>query len=176
VTEEFDKEPVFTEIDHKKPPAMNPHTQKKMGRPSKYSDIYADKLIEFFNLDDYLELRGEHVTPSGKKVTELQKGVRFPTIEGYCVWAGIRKDTVYRWAKELGEDEETLKYPYFSDALGYAQEVQANLLINGGISGEYNLGLVKIILSARHDYLEQTKQEVEVLPVKIVIDQQDESA
>ncbi len=175
VLEEFDETPEFTAIDHTKPPKVNPQFKKRRGRPSKYSDEYANKLYEFFDLDDYIEERGEHVTNSGKVIRGLKKGVRFPTIEGFCVWAGLRKDTVYRWAKEIDEETQQLKYPYFSDALAHAHDVQSNLLVNGGISGEYNLGLTKLILSAHHDYVEKTKSEVELnTAVKIIVDEQDE--
>jgi hypothetical protein len=176
VTEEFNEEPNFTDIDHTKPPKTNPQRMRRRGRPSKYSDLYAQKLYEFFDLDSYVEARGEHVTNSGKVIYDLKKGVRFPTVEGFCVWAGISKETVYAWAKETLEDK-TKKYQYFSDALAHAQEVQANLLVNGGISGEYNLGLTKIILSAHHDYVEKSKQEVDLnVPIQVTFLDQDKDA
>lgn len=167
--------PVFHPIDHKKPPKVNPEFKVRMGRPPKYDRGYAEELVDFFDVSDYLEKRGLHITPSGKEI-DIDKGVRFPTIEGFCVHAGLSKNTVYKWAAYKNDNDE-LKYPEFSHALEFAHVVQSNLLVNSGVSGEYNAGLVKMILSARHDYVEKTKTDVELnTTVKIVQDNQDSEA
>jgi len=173
--EEFGDSPRFADIDHKNPPIVNPQFKKRMGRPPKYHSRYAQELVDFFDIRDYLEARGEHVTPGGKVIV-TKKGFRIPTIEGFAVHAGLSKNTVYKWAA-YQDDDGNLKYPDFSHALEFAQAVQSNLLVNGGMSGEYNSGLVKMILSAHHDYIEKTKTDLEVSgAVKILVDEQDEDA
>jgi hypothetical protein len=72
-----------------------------------------------------------------------------PTREGMADELGVALSTIYKWADE---------HPEFSDALEAASAKQARALISGGLSGDMQPTIAKLML-ANHGYRE--KQEVE---------------
>lgn len=70
--------------------------------------------------------------------------VKLPTIEGLAFYLDVNRDTLYDWETK---DEE------FSDILNTLRERQADLLINKGLSGDYNPTIAKVLLT-KHGYRE----------------------
>lgn len=118
------------------------------GRPT----IYTEELVEEAKL--YLEERKDeieeyHKTRGEKSDTyERLVHVRLPTLEGLALRLKVSRETLYAWEKEHQE---------FSDILGDIRAAQAERLINGSLSGEYNPLISKLLLS-KHGYIE--KQDV----------------
>lgn len=101
-----------------------------IGRPTKYSKNMLTKALGY--LQNYKEL-----------------GDVVPTREGMADELGVTVATLYNWADE---------HPEFFDTLARANAKQARALVSGGLSGEMQPTIVKLML-ANHGYRE--KQEIE---------------
>ena len=112
-----------------------PAPKAKMGRPSAYKPEYADKLIEYFSDE------------SGK----------FPTIARFCANHGIRRSVFYHWTTAKDANGNLL-HPDFAEAHEMARDRQEALLIEGGISGNYNTAFA--IFTAKNLIGWRDKQEV----------------
>lgn len=66
-----------------------------------------------------------------------------PSVIGLCKHIGISKTTAYDWAKE--EDKQ------FSDILAACNDYQQHRLLNGGLKGELNAQITKLVLG-KHGY------------------------
>lgn len=123
-----------------------------LGRPPIYTDEIVSKSEQYLS-ECIDEIEEYHKTRGDKSDTyERIVKVKLPTIEGLAVYLGISRETVYAWEKE--EDKKS-----FSDILGKLRAVQANTLINNGLSGDYNPVIAKLLLM-KHGYVE--KQETDV--------------
>jgi hypothetical protein len=98
------------------------------GRPTKYCN---DTLIV---ARDYLNHYEEH-------------GDQIPSIAGLAVILGVRRETLHVWAKEEGKE-------VFSNILGAILAKQENVLINKGLTGDFNSAISKLVLG-KHGYHEK---------------------
>ncbi len=104
-----------------------------MARPTKYNEEMQEKA------DHYLE----HYPEEGDLV---------PTGEGLSLVLGVSRATLYVWEKA---------FPLFSDTLDRMNATQSKALINGGLGGEYNSTITKLML-ANHGYIEKQEQKTEL--------------
>ncbi|GAP53490.1 putative protein p17 [Arthrobacter sp. Hiyo6] len=106
-----------------------------MARPTKYSKSMAKKARAYLEscVDTF------QVVGSAPRLA-VRKVVKVPTVEGLALALNISRDTVYAWANDKDK-------PEFSDTLERLQIVQADRLIQGGLSSEYKDSIVKLILS-----------------------------
>lgn len=130
------------------------------GRPEEYKEEYISKVDEYIkeNQDEYEEY---HKTRGDKSDTfERIIKVKLPSVEGFAYYLDVSKKSLYNWSKE---------YPEFLHALGKIEKEQQKRLINGGLSGEYNSTIAKLILSANHGMREKTDitSDNKVLPQPI---------
>jgi len=112
------------------------------GRPTEYSQDIILKAQEYIlncRDEDYSQKKSESVNSA---VYENKIKVKLPSIEGIAVYLGIHKDTIYEWEKI---------YPEFSDIINKLRQIQAERLINNGLSGDYNPMITKLLL-AKHGY------------------------
>jgi hypothetical protein len=98
------------------------------GRPTKYSQETIKVARE------YLENYEEH-------------GDQIPSIAGLAIILGIRRETLHVWAKEEGKEE-------ISNILGAILAKQENVLINKGLTGDFNSAISKLVLG-KHGYHEK---------------------
>lgn len=115
------------------------------GRPTSYDVSFIEKV------EDYLQT-------TGKEQTSL------PTIEGFAIYLGVSRDSLYEWAK---------KYPKFSDTLKIIELRQKQQLIDDGIYGgkEVNATIVKLLLQNNHgmkERLDQTSADEKIEQLVIV--------
>lgn len=80
-----------------------------------------------------------------------------PTVEQLAHTLGISRDSLY-------ERKE------FSDILERLKQVQAHLLINKGLIGDYNSTIAKLLLSSKHGYVEKTEVQRTDNPLKILLE------
>lgn len=74
-----------------------------------------------------------------------------PLVVGLCKHIGRSKSTVYSWAKD--EDKKV-----FLDILEQIEELQEGKLIAGGLSGEFNSPIAKMMLT-KHGYSDKVQQD-----------------
>lgn len=75
-----------------------------------------------------------------------------PSVAGLACYLGVARSSIYKWA---GEDKSE---DGFSDIVEGILSLQENKLLNGGLKGDYNPTIAKLLL-AKHGYAE--KQEVD---------------
>lgn len=121
---------------------------RKVGRPLEYNVSIVKKAKEYLKscvdeIEEYHKTRGQ--TSDGY---ERIVRVKIPTIEGLAVYLGITRPTVYDWKE---------KYEEFSYIIDELQAVQADRLLNNGLSGDYNPTIAKVLLT-KHGYREGIDQ------------------
>lgn len=107
------------------------------GRPTKYSEEVLVKSL------DYLAVFESEKKPDGWREV-------VPTVVGLCRFINRSKATVYDWQKH--EDKKD-----FSDILCQIEELQHSYLVNGGLMGEYNPAITKMMLT-KHGYSDKVEQ------------------
>ena len=105
---------------------------RRVGRPTKYNQAIQDKAEEY--LSSYLKL-GELV----------------PTVVGLAIHMDVTTKTIYNWATE--------EKPEFLRIFTRVEQLQHRGLVNGGLSGEYNPAITKMMLT-HHGYSD--KQQVDL--------------
>ena len=104
-----------------------------VGRPPKYNKALLDKANEYLVSWD---TQTEDVIPS---------------IEGLSDYIEIARSTIYEWAK--AEDKKD-----FSDTLDKLESKQKRVLLNKGLSGEFNSNITKLALG-NHGMSEKMQQD-----------------
>jgi len=127
-----------------------------MARPVEYKEDILVRAREYISLcvdeiEEYHKTRGDKSDSYDRLVR-----VRIPTIEGIAVHLGISRSTVYDWKDALSEDG-SLKYAEFSYIIDELQAIQADRLLNNGLSGDYNPTIAKVLLT-KHGYREGVDQ------------------
>jgi hypothetical protein len=117
------------------------------GRPTKYEgEEILNKTSKYLNAcfpEPVQRIRSESKhTKSYLHVTKPN----LPTMEGLALYLGIARSTLYEWKNTHLE---------FSDLLERLIAQQEHILLEYGLSGEFNASIVKLILSARHGYREE---------------------
>ncbi len=97
-----------------------------MARPTKYNEEVLEKA------KDYIE-------------NHLEQGDEVPSIEGLAYYIGVGRKNLYNWAEENSE---------FLHTLDDIKSKQAKMLINGGLVGDYNASIAKLMLY-NHGYSEK---------------------
>lgn len=101
--------------------------QSVMGRPSLYTP-------------ETLEIARRYLTE-----WNTTWGHNLPNIAGLAVVLGVSRETVHAWGRDETKQD-------FSDILSNLRTLQEHSLVNGGVSGEYNPTITKMILNAKHGY------------------------
>jgi hypothetical protein len=103
------------------------------GRPTKYNEEILDKAKEYLNVYESL-------------------GDVIPSIEGLSLHLDIVRSTIYDWEGQEGKEE-------FSDILRKINAKQHQVLINKGLSNDFNSAITKLVLG-KHGYHEKQQQEI----------------
>lgn len=78
-----------------------------------------------------------------------EEGDIIPSIEGLAYYLNIARSTLYKYEDEDAE---------FSDIVERVKTLQGKMLISGGLVGDFNASITKVILT-KHDYSD--KQEID---------------
>lgn len=128
----------------------------KEGRPTKYSPAVAKKVVEY--VDSCVdEVYDYHKTQGMTSNTfERKLNVKIPTLEGLATYLNVHRDTLQEWKK---------LHPEFSVSFDYLLRTQAERLMMGGLSGDYNPTIAKLILSANHGMKERVDNTTDDKPL-----------
>lgn len=89
----------------------------------------------------------ENVDKAWEYVKECEAKGGLPTVEQLAYTIDISKDTLYE------RDE-------FSDVMARLKNIQGHMLITAGLNGDYNPTIAKLLLSAKHGYVEKTATDL----------------
>ena len=116
------------------------------GRPTKYTPELLDKCYI------YLEKWEEIGSPFKDKI---------PSHIALAEYIGISHTYMYEWAKHEDKKE-------FSDILEKVNKLQQRILINGGLSNDFNSNITKLVLG-KHGFHEKQDQNITGDGVTLII-------
>lgn len=114
------------------------------GRPTIYNDGIIIKVQEYLDLCKDEELEFHKTRSDSSNSFERRTNVKIPTIEGLALHINISRRTIYQWLEDKISEE-------FSHIIDKLQQKQADMLISGGLSGNYNPTIAKVLLT-KHGY------------------------
>lgn len=76
-----------------------------------------------------------------------------PTIEGLALHINIVRDTIYLWIKRDDREE-------FSYIVSEILQKQARILVNKGLSSDFNASITKLMLT-KHGYVDKVESTVD---------------
>mgnify|MGYP001574108914 CR=1 FL=1 len=79
--------------------------------------------------------------------------VLLPTIDRLAIMLDVSRDTLYQWEKDATEKDASVLLVEFSYILMKLRAVQADKLIQNGLTNRYNPAVTKMMLS-KHGYVE----------------------
>lgn len=97
------------------------------------------------NYDPELLEKARHYATNYEEYGDL-----IPSVVGLCKVIGRSKAIIYKWRDDEDKSE-------FLDILNEIEENQHDRLINGGLSGGFNYGITKMILT-KHGYSDKIEQ------------------
>ena len=103
-----------------------------MGRPTKWSLELEEKALLY--IQDYVD-----------------HGDMIPSVVGLCVHLDITRTSVYLWAKQ---DDKSFSY-----ILSAINQKQEQVLINKGLSGDFNSNITKLVLG-KHGYHDKVDSQL----------------
>lgn len=123
----------------------------KGGRPTSYKGEETIKACKEY-LESCVDEPYERIKSDGKTSTSYDNLIRvkIPTIEGLAIHLEVSRDTIYEWKKI---------YPEFSDIIERLQSIQAERLLNNGLSGTYNSTIAKVLLT-KHGYVDRQDTDI----------------
>lgn len=123
-----------------------------MARPTKYSEEILTLTQTYIDScgDGYEVVERPNVKDGIHTGTEQfrKEKIKIPTIEGLAYYIKVNKTTIYEWRKVQ---------PEFSNLIDEMLDLQASMLINGGIAGTYSPVISKVLLT-KHGYREGIEQ------------------
>jgi hypothetical protein len=123
--------------------------KNKGGRPEEYKEEYCEKVDEYLKecQDEEIRVIKQSNLEKGYEMYDNRLKVKLPTIEGFALFIGVSKKSIYNWEKDN---------PKFLHSLDKIKTEQQQRLIDKGLSGDYNSTIAKLILSANHGMRERT--------------------
>jgi hypothetical protein len=135
-----------------------------VARPTKYTEDFPDKLLDFFNVELDREVAKECAGKDGPFNIIETRPNRLPTVEGFCASIPISKSTLHEWVKI---------YPELSNALSKCKAMQMNHLIQHALEGTYNAGFAKFLAQNISEYREKLETSNTNKEIQITIDSDD---
>lgn len=120
--------------------------ENKGGRPTEYSKEILEKTREYIDSceDEQIQLVKQSNEEKGYEMYENKLKVKLPSIEGLSLFLKVSRQRIYDW-----ED----KFDEFRDIIEELRAKQAKVLLENGLSGDYNPTITKVILT-KHGYRE----------------------
>ncbi len=118
--------------------AKNILALRPVGRPSKYRpDLHPEDIVAYFRESfDAIE-DPKRVESAQGRVKYVQAPVRPPLFAGYAMKIGVRRQTLWNWARRHEE---------FDEAVGICKAMQEHIFITMGLLGAYRPGMTIFVL------------------------------
>ena len=141
------------------------------GAPTKYRPIFIEKVDEYLeqSVDTYEDVVAQHGINNDKSFEKIEPKlkVELPTMEGFVSFLNkyikteeFQKDNPNYGPLGVRSLLDWRKHKEFSLSLDRIVEAQKKVLLNKGLSGEYNPTIAKLILSANHGMSEKTETDI----------------
>lgn len=128
------------------------------GAPTKYDISLIDKVDEYLKTTgDKYETFDTGAVKDGVPVKITKLVVDMPMIEGFSDYIDVCVSTINNWE---------LEYPDFLVATNKIRKAQKKVLMNKGVSGEYNPLITRLVLSANHGMREKSDVTSDDKPIQ----------
>lgn len=112
--------------------------KRGLGRPTKYKKIYADMLVEYFDIPATYEKEITITTKDGKMYTKTETVANdIPLFEGFAESIQVDDKTLENWSKAKTSTGRPT-HPEFLRAYKRAKQLQRQILITNTLAGRYN--------------------------------------
>jgi len=136
------------------------------GRPTLYKPEYCDEIVEFFNAVSPTKIVKKQVVQKGQVVEiKVEEPNGPPTLYGFAAKVGVDRDTLNEWANV---------YPAFSVAKKKAKTIQANFIVQNGMTGFSPQPFSIFMMKCNHDWNEN-QATLPSTEIGINIDKDDEN-
>ena len=135
--------------------------KKPLGRPTDYKPEYCRMMLDYFDIEVQKVVDIE--IPDGKGgMSKESKAVTntYPTLERFAFKIGVARQTLHNWANAKKPDG-TPVHPDFFDAYTRARDLQAALLIEGGMAGLYDSKFACLAAKNIAGWRDQVEQTIE---------------
>ncbi len=123
---------------------------RRVGRPSKYRpDFHPDHIVAYFRPAFDAVEEPERVESRRGGVRYVQRPVTFPTLGAYAAKVGVRRETLWAWAR---------RHEAFAEAVGICKAIQEHVLINMSLLGTYVPSFALFLLRNLRRWKDQGKQ------------------
>lgn len=116
----------------------------KFGRPSKLTQQVIELAWQY--LEDTTSIA-------------VNAGGLLPTKERLALTLNVSRNTMHEWAKQNAD---------FQDILDTLDKMQADMLLQNGLTNRYNPTIAKLLLS-KHGYIEKTEQKQNISVVQPIL-------
>ena len=101
------------------------------GRPTKYKKEYCEQIVAYFSAPPQIVAYERTYFADGtlKNERPIVMPAQFPSLYGFAAKIEVNIDSIYEWRDKHSE---------FSEAIARAQELQHNIWLVNGMSGQYN--------------------------------------
>lgn len=128
---------------------------KKNGRPTKYKPEYAERMEEFFSIDE-----PSYRESANKQGTIQMVARRMPTMERFALGIGVTVGTLWNWANKTKKDSEEPVHPEFLEAYTRARDCQMVYILEAGVVGALNSPFLNLFMKNAHGWQDKIEQEV----------------
>jgi len=137
-----------------------------VGRPTKYTKDIGKKTDEYIEAceDEYKRWTSLKSLEKGYEKYSQRLKVNLPTVAGLALHLKISRETVYDWASKNQD---------FSDKVKDILSKQERVLMEKGLSGEYNPMIAKLLLSSTHGHRERSDMTSDDKPIGQLLDELD---
>lgn len=130
--------------------------KNKVGRPTRLNADVLKQANEYISFFLMTEVEREAIGDKRKNIFEV-----VPSVAGLAIYLNIARSTLQLWEKS-GND--------FSGTLDRLKAVQEVLLVNGGLKGDLNSTITKLMLT-NHGYSDKQDIKMSVNPLSDLMDE-----
>lgn len=139
---------------------------RRPGAPTKYRPEYAQRLIDFFNIDSTKESVKTFTTKQGTVIEEpVELANKMPFFITFADELGVDEETLLEWTKQRYRDDDKefpgqLKHPEFNVAYSRAKKYQERHLVDNALLGNFNPGFAALVAKNWLGWKDKTETDI----------------